>query len=148
MALSIYENPNPDTSFSADNSLSNPIAFTVDGTLGATLTKKVYLRNDDPTKYYTFISLLPSINAGTDIVSGSLSTFHWKLITGNTQPLEDQWNLLSGGNSISLSNIGSLGNGDTSTYLPFWIRINVPKGADIKVFEHVTLDITATENNV
>lgn len=146
MALSIYESANPDTSFSSGTN-TNPISFTVDGTLGATITKKLYLRNDSASHYYTGISITPAINGGDDITTGSLSTFHWKLIVGETEPLEDQWNLLTGGNVISLSNLGSLGSATTTTYLPFWLRVNVPKGIDIQVFEHVTLEVSATEQN-
>lgn len=146
MALSIYETPNADTSFSSGTN-TNPISFTVDGTLGATITKKIYLRNDSASHYYTNIQITPSYNLGEDIVTGSLSTFHWKLIAGDSQPLEDQWQLVSGGNTMTLPNLGSAGNATTTTYLPFWLRVNVPKGIDIQVFEHVTLEVTATENN-
>lgn len=146
MALSVYDSPNENTAFSSGTN-TNPISLTVDGTLGATITKKLYLRNDSASHYYTSIEITPSSNGGEDIVTGSLSTFHWKLIAGNNEPLEDQWQLVSGGNTMTLSDLGSLGNATTTTYLPFWLRVNVPKGIDIQVFEHVTLEVAATENN-
>lgn len=146
MALSIYAAANPASAFSENGTYTNPISITVDGTLGATVTRRFYIRNDDNLKYYTNIQVMPVVSSGVNITNGTVSTFYWKLIAGEEQPLEDQWALVDSGNTIDLPNLGTLAVKDTTTYLPFWLRVNVPRGADVQVFENVALEIVAVEN--
>ena len=145
MGLGIYETANPSNKFSQNGALTNAICFTFDGIKGGTLVKKLYVRNDDSLYYYDTIKVTPVIKNGPDIISG-VGGFHWKLIAGDTQPLEDQWDLTSNANTISLANLGSGGNPDTSTFLPFWVRVTVPAGTSVQSLEGVRLDITTNQN--
>lgn len=146
MSLNIYEEPAPSTVFSADSTFSNALSLTVDGVIGAVRNTRYYIRNDDNTKFFTDIVLSAVVLSGIDIVSGATNGFVWKLIAGDTQPVEDQWGLTAAGNSISLSDIGSSGNADTSTFLPFWLRIEVPRGSPVTSHQNIGLQITATDN--
>ena len=145
MALKIYESANPATAFSSDGEFSNPISVAVDGIVGATILRRYFVRNDSALHYYTDIQVTSVVNSGLDIVSGATAGFAWKLIAGDSQPLEDQWGIIAPGNTMELADIGELGDADTTTYLPFWLRIEVPRGVDVQSFENVSLEITATE---
>jgi hypothetical protein len=148
MGLNIYETADPSAGFSNDQSFSNSLSLTVDGSTGATVSKRLYLRNDDSLLYYENISVQPVILSGKDIITGENTGFEWRLISGDAQPLEAQWGLVNPGNSISLSDIGSPGSGDTTTYLPFWLRISVPRGAAVESYQGIGLRISADENSV
>jgi hypothetical protein len=146
MTLKIYENANPNTSFSISEEFSNPISHAFDGVNGGVIEKCYYVRNDNALNWYTNIKVQP-IDGGDNIVDGS-NGFSWKLYAGNQQPLEEQWSLVSAGNQITLSDIGSASNGDISTYLPFWVRIEVPAGSSVQSFQSVKLRINTTEGLV
>ena len=146
MSLGIYSSADSSSVFSSDQTFTKPVIFSFDGVSGGTRIIQMYIRNDDITKYYTGIELTPITESGQDIINGS-DGFSWKLIEGSSQPTEENWLIVSDGNTISFSNIGSSGNGDDSTYLPFWVRVTIPRNVSIQSFENVKLRITATENN-
>lgn len=143
--LSIYLSTSPSTEFSNSATFTNPLAIAVDGQTGAVIARKYYVRNDDNTKYYNTITVTPVVLTGTDIISGVNAGFTWKLIAGDTEPNEIQWGAVAAGNSISLANVGSLGSADITTYLPFWLRIEVPRGVDVQTLQNVTLQISMDE---
>lgn len=147
MALKIYESANPAASFSTDSSFDNAITHSIDGLVGGTIEKKYYVRNSDSGKYYTSITLLPFLSSGIDIIGGT-NNFSWKIYAGSIQPTAQEWATISDGNTISLDDLGSSGSPNTSSYLPFWLRIQVPKNVPIQSFETVKLRIVATEHNV
>ena len=148
MALSIYSNPTPGDAFSKDDSFTKPISITLDGTVNSVVVKKFYVRNDDATKYYSSITLQGVVEEGLDIISGAENGWNWKMISGDGEPIEEEWGLVSPGNSISLSDIGTSSTGDTTTYLPFWLRIESPRNAQVQSFQGSSLSITANENLV
>jgi hypothetical protein len=139
MALKIYENADPGSAFSSDRTFSNPFSVALDGATGAVYEQRLYVRNDDIGRVYTDILVAP-IDGGDNIVSGA-NGFSWKLLAGDQKPLEEQWSLQSAGTGINLGNLS-----DTNTYLPFWVRIEVPQGAEVTSFQAMTLDIEATES--
>jgi hypothetical protein len=139
MSLKIYDWPDPSTAFSEDGSLTNPLAMTFDGAEGGVVQRRCYVRNDDVLKTYSGIELTP-VDSGDDIVDGSTG-FSWKLREGDQQPLDAQWDLVTPGNTLEFSSDIS----DTNTYLPFWIRVEVPRGASVDSFQGVTLDLVADE---
>lgn len=148
MGLNIYEKPDPSTAFSNDQSFSNALSFTADGATGAAISRRYYIRNDDELLFYASITLKPTVTSGIDIISGATTGFKWKLIVGDQQPLEDQWGLVTAGNTINFSSIGSSGNGDIVTYLPFWLRVEIPRAAQVDSFQNIGLEITADESTV
>jgi len=147
MALGIYELADSTTKFSQNGALTNALSLTFDGIAGGTLIRRYFVRNDGAVLFYTSITMVPVTKSGADIISGA-NSFSWKLIAGDAQPVDTQWGLLSPANTITLSNIGSSGSPDTSTFLPFWLRVTVPSGISVQVLEGTRLDITATESLV
>lgn len=145
MGLKIYAEADPSTSYSTEGDFTNPIAQTFDGTTGTIVYRKFYLRNDNLSRWYEDITLQP--DASGSWLNGT-NGFSWKLIAGDPEPLEAQWELLIPANEVSLGDIGSAGNGDASTYLPFWIRMEVPQGAPVALNDDMTLVISATEHVV
>lgn len=147
MGLGIYETTDPDNKFSQDGILTNALCLAFDGILGGTIQKRLYVRNDDSLYYYTDIEVDPVRYTGSDISDG-VNGFSWKLIAGDTEPVEDQWSLVTPGASIDLGDLGSAGSPDISTYLPFWLRVTVPPNTLVQTFEGTRLDITAEKNIV
>lgn len=147
MGLGIYSDTIPAALLSQAGAFTDPLAVTMDGLAGGSFETRLYVRNDDSLFYYEDISLTPIDTAGVSIVDGT-DGFAWKLREGNTQPTTTEWGDITPAAAISLSDIGSVGSPDTSTYLPFWVRVEVPKNASAQTFIDVQLKINATQNNV
>lgn len=148
MSLHIYPNELPDSSFSQAGNFDNALSIAFDGIVGGVLEKRLYVRNNNNGFYYTGIQVQPVILSGTDIVTGATAGFEWKLNAGDAQPLQVEWDLISAGALINLSDLGSAGTPDIATFLPFWLRIEIPANSVIQVFENASLRITATQNVV
>lgn len=139
MALKIYPDEGISSPYSQDGTASNAFRQAFDGKTGQVRETKLYVRNDDATKNYTGIVVSSVSLSGRNIIDGT-DGYSWKLSAGNTQPTYDGWRAVSNGNSISLDSIS-----DTTTYLPFWLRIEVPKGAPVETLNGATLRVTASE---
>lgn len=147
MGLLIYSDANPSTAFSSESTFTNPLLAAFNGVTGNTKSVRYYVRNDESDKSYSSISLQPVLLEGTNIINGT-DGFGWKLYAGDTQPLEEQWSLVSYANSIVIPDIGSAILADVNTYEPFWLRISVPAGASIQSYSDVKLRISYTETLV
>lgn len=108
---------------------------------GMALTRRLLVRNDDSSKYYTNIQVTVVDSSGNDIHLKSGWT--WKLLASDVEPSNSQW--ITATHSISLSSIGSA---DTNTYLPFWLRVEVPQYQQARLIRTLGLQVTATENLV
>jgi len=116
---------------------------------GSPVTKKVYIRNTDATKYYTDIRLRPTSTIGAAITSTAVSI---KLLSGDKEPAENRWAsvapngpgsgddpldpndcavlqspLVGGAIDTRLPELGSAGHADTK-YYPFWVRVSCTRG--------------------
>lgn len=139
MALGIYADADPETSFSQSGDFSNPIKEAIDGVEGGSIDRLYYVRNDDSGVTYSGISLSVDDTTGKSIVDGT-DGFSWKLSAGSTRPTETEWTATTAGAAISLDDIE-----DTSTFLPFWLRMTIPRNSRIKTYTDVNLVLTATE---
>lgn len=146
MALKICERPTPDSEFSNEGAFTNPLSHSFNGITGEIIEQRYYLRNDDVTHWYSEITI-QAVDHGDVIVDGT-DGYSWKLIAGDERPLEEQWEMAVAGASIEMDDIGTASAGDESTYLPFWLRIEVPRGAPVESFQGVTLDVSCKENLV
>lgn len=140
MGLLIYEVADPETAFSIGNDFSKPVEHAFDGVAGGVIIRRYFIRNDDPAFTYSNIEVFPVHQSGRNIIDGT-DGFSWKLIAGDQEPLEAQWALVSPGNTIDIPDIS-----DTSTYEPFWVRIEVPRGASVSSYEGLKLRVSATES--
>ncbi len=144
MGLLIYESANPSAAFSATGLFTNPLVKVFDGVTGSIVDRRYFVRNDDSARSYSNSTLQPTLVTGNNIFDGT-SGFEWKLIVGDKQPLEEQWGLVTPGNSIIIPDIGTALLSDTVTFEPFWLRMIVPRGAAIKSYSGITLNIAGTE---
>jgi hypothetical protein len=139
MALKIYPDASPDNPYSQDGLMSNPLRLGFNARLASTSEAKYYLRNDNSNFNYSDIQIQPVDHTGSHLVDGT-NDFSWKLSAGDTQPTADEWDNITAGAAISMSDIS-----DTSTYLPFWLKIEIPRGASVKSYRNVVLRIFGEE---
>lgn len=136
MALALYSEPNEDSAFSTDGSL--PFTLTFMGRIGGAIARKIYIRNDDLTRYYTNIVITP-----TSIVHS------WKLLESDNEPSLEQWDRAISGQALSLSDsIGSSSQGDAAIYLSFWVQVSIPPEQAATNLTDTKLQISATEGLV
>ncbi|RKZ06474.1 hypothetical protein DRQ25_13850, partial [Candidatus Fermentibacteria bacterium] len=126
MALKIYPDEGISSSYSQDGGLSNAFRQAFDGRSGTIREVRLYLRNDDVLYTYAQITIQPVVLSGRNIIDGT-DGYSWKLSAGDTQPISDEWRGITAGASISMSDIS-----DITTYSPFWVRIEVPRGAPVE----------------
>lgn len=147
LGLSFYKNPlDPSTNLSYGDDAINPFRITVDGVLGGTITKLVYLHNDHPEYYYTDIVVSIYDSSAADTYTSGL--WRWKLINSIHEPVPEQWDLVENNNIISIDNIGSSTQANTSDFIPIWIRCTVPAGLLADNITDLYLRISATLNLV
>jgi hypothetical protein len=140
MGIQIYTDANSGAFISTADSFSKPMLVAMNGRTGGVIQKRIYIRNSDITKYYTAITLKP-FSATVTLYNGSVG-LSWKLSAGDTKPTDEGWALIAHGNTISLPNLVS---GDITTYLPLWVRIEIPRSTDVQTIKDVKLQIVATE---
>ena len=142
--LKVYTSADPSAALSYDGEFGNPLAITFDGVNGGTIERKLYLRNDNITKQYQNITIQPYDNPGVEqqITNGS-NGYIWLLSAGDQRPLVEQWDLITPASVINLDDIS-----DTTTYLPFWLRITVPAGVPATSFRSASLAITCDEESI
>jgi hypothetical protein len=127
---------------------SLPITTTHDGVLGETVILKLFVRGDINTEWYEDISLIPISIVTPNEVDGTSTGYGVKLIAGDTEPTEAEWDATDYASSISLANIGTAIAGDTNTYLPFWCRQECPAGVPADNRENTSLRLSYTANPV
>jgi len=143
MGLGLYRQPDINTTFSE----TSPFTVTLDGKVGGSIEKCIYLRNNDTTKWYSSIQVSLVDDSGNDITNGTRSGWEWKLKESNLLPMVDEWDEVAPGNTISLgSDLGSSTKADTVTFLSIWVKIMIPGNQRIQVIDNVVFNITATES--
>lgn len=152
MSLDIYRNLSAGVySLYAEYGINDgrlPVTTTHDGVLGEVVEVLLYLRNDDPSEYYDYITITPVSLVAPSLVDNVSTGFGIKLSPGETQPTEADWTAVDYAASIDMTDIGSAGSGDTSSYLPFWARFEVPAGANADNKDTVVLEISFTSHPV
>lgn len=146
MGLNIYSSASPSAVYSAGGTFTAPLTIVQDGKYGGTTQKKLYLRNNDGALWFSGTTIAMTADDVT-LINGS-KNITWKLSAGNIQPTDDQWVAISTANTIALTNIGAGGAGDTSTYLPFWLRVEVPRDVAVQTDLGIKLTIASTSNVV
>lgn len=147
MPLDIYSVTDGVSKFSQNNTFTAPLLETLDGRTGGSIERLLYIRNNDPGLSFTGITIQPVMDNGTSIVDGT-NGFYWKLSAGATQPTDDEWLQITSGDEITLDDLGNGSASDTATYLPFWVRIAIPRNARIQTYTNVKLKIVATQISV
>jgi hypothetical protein len=145
MSLGIYTSANPNTSISEDGDHTSDFLASFNGRLGGVQEKQIFVRNDASDKYYENIALsMFSDETGSVYFDGSIG-YVWKLYAGAVVPNELQWQAILPNNSISLADLGNNLLADTSTYLPVWVRIEVPKNQPVQTILDIRFKLNADE---
>jgi len=147
MGLKLYSAADPSTSFSIAGAFTSPFLVILDGKYGGISQQRIYLRNDDNTSWFSSTTITLIDNADATVVDGTKG-FTWKMSAGNTQPTDDQWTAITTGNTISTSNLGAHAAPDITTYLPFWVRVQIPRNIEVQTIQDVKCNITTTQNAV
>lgn len=143
MSLKLYHLADSDTEIKT----YSPFRITFNGSIGGQLDQKIYIRNDDPERYYQDISVLAVDTSGSgDLTDNSRSGYFWKLAEKDIPLTKEEWDLISFGNTLSLSSdIGSSEKGDIVTYLPIWVKVSVPSNQAATNITDLSLRVLATE---
>lgn len=153
MALKLYfRNENGiHVEVSNGSDFTSPIVTTHDGKLGGSQSVCLYLNNDDANLWYSNIEVLPVDLVGASPygdVSYEETGWGIKLSFGSSEPTAAEWNNITWGRKISLSNIGSAGTPDTSTYYPFWYLVSCPPNTNAQNKSDIVLRMSYTENAI
>ncbi len=146
MSLEIYTAADPDTALSQDGDHTSDFLVSLDGKLGGVLQKKLYVRNTDSAVRHTGIALtVDAPESGSAFLDDSAG-YSWLLYEGDTQPTDTQWEeILDIPNTIDLGDLGAADLPDTTTYLPFWVRVEIPRNADVRTFTDIRFKLTGQE---
>ena len=150
MGLKIYQSPVPEGFITSSNDdLYIPATFTFKGSVGGILHRRFWVRNDNVDIHYSniLLSLKDSASIGS-IVTSSLNRtgFAIKLSAGDDIPSEATWRGLGAGGQITLPDLGTSKTYNITSYLPFWIRVEVPVNQATTTIKTVTFVLTATAN--
>jgi|WetSurMetagenome_2_1015567.scaffolds.fasta_scaffold175896_2 hypothetical protein len=127
--------PNYDTDPLSSMTLDNPAVLVVDGNNNEAVVDRLYLHNDDTSKYYERISML---------ISNIPGGFTMKLMVKAAKPTEAEWAGISSGNTVTFENVGSANTPDVD-YHSFWVYYQVPKGTPVQTQLGAHFSITYAE---
>lgn len=127
---------------------TSPFRSFFDGHLGGVFEEKVYLRNDDPSVYYT--NIVASIEVAAYQDTGETGTTGWgvKLMYGERRPTEAEWDAVRPSEPIVIPDIGTTALADTFTYHPIWIRIFCPGNEPAQIRENQKLKVSFFKRKV
>jgi hypothetical protein len=147
MGLNLYSKPDETGAFS---SLS-PFTVTFDGRTGGAIDTKIYLRNDHARRWYSDIEI-EGVDTSTErlsMVTEGVPGFFWKLAQSDRNLFPEEWDQVTKGNTLDVgSELGSDTFGDITTYLPVWVRVEIPANVSICTVKEIVLRVTAKENYV
>lgn len=129
----------------------DPLTSVHDGKTGSVVSKQLYLRNDNASKWYSNIIVKPidlvDANPYGDI---AYSETGWgiKLSEEADEPSVSEWEDISWGSPIDVIDIGSDSGEDTTTYIPFWYLESCPPNTDAKIKTDIVINVSYTENAV
>ncbi len=144
MSLGIYTDTADSALVSQNDTFTNSLLVPVNGRLGGVFQKRLFVHNNEQDKSYSGIQVSVENPADPTLINGVQFTF-WKMIAGDKQPTDDLWLPIATGNILSLPNIGTILNGDSTTYLPFWLRVQVPRNSNANTYITPNMVIRATE---
>ena len=156
MALKLYQLDESTVQFTeiSAGTFTDPVSFQV-APGGSALVKKIFLRNDDATKWYNDIIITTVANNGAAISDGSVDI---RILSGDNYPSEAQWAATQANSAAQIASplgaplnetipeIGAAGTADQK-YYPFWVRVLVSKASPVGS-SSFRLKVSFTENLV
>lgn len=124
----------------------------VDGSSGGVFEFKVYVRNDDPDKYYTGVQLKYLVDGVADWYNPDTSRITVRMSSPSidhgfvTQPTTSDWVNIAPSDTVTVGE-GFIGIplARNTLYWPVWIRVFVPGQTDAQTLRH-GLKVIATEH--
>ena len=146
MSLLVSKQTNPGiySDFSVDGAQTSPLTTIHHGRNGHTEELKLYLgREAGNTSTFTNVCVTPVTSGVADIGSGvNPGTTGWGvkvIIDPGHEPTEAEWDAIDYGAFAEFANIS------TDTKLPFWFRIESPRGIIVQNKTNISLLVTFTE---
>lgn len=131
------------------NLYSDKLRFSGNGKIGFSSDKLIYITNDDPTKYYTNITVSPmSVTYDDTLGEWGETGFGVKLILGERRPTEIEWDQIGPGDSIVIPDIGTTDSADIENLTPVWVRVIVPGLTRAQLKSNIRLRLTRQEKNL
>ena len=125
-----------------------PLRSNHNGKPGGPDEKIIYIRNDDPSKFYSNLIVSYENESAEDYGIDGSTGWSVKFLYGSRKPSEKEWDSVSAGQSISLPDIGSSEVADTTTYHPIWIRVYCPGDSAVQRRLGQKIRLYFSENNV
>lgn len=149
MSLSIYEQTSPGVynDFSIEGAHTDPITTIHHGRNGDTFELKLYVgRESGNTSDFTNVkveatSLTTELDIGTGSTPGDTGWGVKLMVDPGHDPTESEWDATDYGNTIELVDISD----PDDSKLPFWYRIESPRGVEIKNKKNIALLVMFTE---
>lgn len=140
MGLALYHSPSPD----AIIDVNSPLVFTFDGRVPAIQQKLIYIRNDDPDKWYDTITL-----ALSGILTGDNQYVVWKFAESDFPLTEEAWLVIDPNATLSLAEtIGTTDGENVITFFPIWIHVETTRKLKIQTITSITFTVSAHEYNI
>lgn len=134
MAIALYD--------SEQNQIEG-ISLVLDGSYGDIRTEQYFIRNESALHYLTdFIISLPNSEYSAGFMRDGYSI---KIIVSDTLPSQAEWDLVGPGQSVTMDDIGSVGNPDTSNYRSFFIRASCPGNQPVGIINDVSVRFSYIE---
>ena len=158
VGLGIYTEPKQNARISNGDSFDKPLLLTQDGVEGGILDTRLYLGSNDNVHAY--------LGADEDLAgqgieiyfddpdnhtTGTTPGWYWKLKAGDKHPTENEWGQAAVGIGVFVGNLYNEFNsydGGLQTYLPFWLRTNIPAITNAQMISSVKLKIVGTRMDV
>ena len=106
---------------------TNPIISSHNGFGGDSTETMFFLRNSNILRYYENIRVSVTQTAEEDVTGEyGVSGWSFKLIKGSKRPTEKEWDVATNMTYVDIEGLGTTGEGDTSSYIPLWLRVYVP----------------------
>ena len=136
---------------SESGAMTSPLILVHNPDETTSLTQKIFLKNDDPTKYYTDVTL--SFKPDSAVEDGNNTGWEWKILQQDSEPHAGDWATASSSVEITDVNavdgyVGDASQGYTS-YIPLWTQGTFVSGMPAGNYDNVYLNTSYTvEGNV
>lgn len=122
---------------------NDPLRSFHNGHIGGSHEQLFFIRNQNPSKFYTNITVTPVMIGVYNDSEGEFGVSGWgiKLMYGKRRPTEFEWDMVRSGAGIKIPDIGSNEAADTFTNHPIWVRIFCPGGEVAQVRENMQLHV-------
>lgn len=122
--------------------------FVVSGRYGGVHEQLLYIRNNDPARYYANLSVVITGSQYDALSEFGTSGWSLKLLYGQRRPTEAEWDLIRSGESLDLPDIGNSGEADTSTLHPVWVRVYCPAHEQATNVDDFSIELQFIEHMV